>query len=194
MIKLDKDFWNNKYLNNEYRWDIGYISTPLKEYFIQITDKNIRILIAGCGNSYEAEYLFNNGFKNVYLLDYSDKALNNFKERIPDFPKENLFCEDFFYHENEYDLIIEQTFFCAIEKSLRENYFQKMNDLLSENGKLVGLLFNDSLYEDHPPFGGNKEEYLTYINPIFNIKTFDQSENSIKERSGRELFMILERK
>ena len=194
MIQLNKKFWNNKYLKNEHKWDVGYITTPLKEYFNQIKDKNLRILIPGCGNSYEAEHLFNSGFKNIFLVDYSEKALSNFKKRVPNFPSENLLCIDFFDLNMKFDLIIEQTFFCAIQTNKRGEYAEKMNALLSENGKLVGLLFDDPMNEDHPPFGGNKKEYATFFEKYFKFKIFEKSNNSIKERSGRELFMILERK
>ncbi len=194
MIQLNKKFWNDKYLKNEHSWDVGHITTPLKEYFNQMEDKKLRILIPGCGNSYEAEYLFNNGFKNIFVVDYSEKALSNFKKRVPYFPSENLLCIDFFDLNMELDVIIEQTFFCAIDKQKRGEYALKMNNLLSEKGKLVGLLFNVPMSEDHPPFGGSKEEYISYFKEGFNFKTFEKSHNSIKERSGRELFMILERK
>jgi len=194
VIQLNKKFWNNKYLNNEHKWDVGYITTPLKEYFNQIKDKNLRILIPGCGNSYESEYLFNSGFKNIFLVDYSEKVLSNFKKRVPNFPSENLLCIDFFDLNMKFDIIIEQTFFCAIQTNKRAEYAEKMNVLLSENGKLVGLLFDEPMNEDYPPFGGNKKEYATFFEKYFKFKIFEKSNNSIKERSGRELFMILERK
>ena len=56
--KFDTTFWEAKYTHKLTRWDIGYISTPLKLYFDQLTNKNISILIPGAGNGYEAEYLF----------------------------------------------------------------------------------------------------------------------------------------
>ena len=36
-------------------------------------------------NAYEAEYLFNQGFKNVFVMDISALPLRNFKERNPNF-------------------------------------------------------------------------------------------------------------
>jgi len=192
--KLNKQFWNNRYLNNETSWDIGVVSTPLKDYFDQLSDKNIRILIPGCGTSHEAEYLHLNGFENVFVADYALKALSDFSNRVPDFPRTNLLNTDFFKIEDSFDLIIEQTFFCAIDREKRKEYAKKMSELLNQNGKLVGLLFDDPLYEEHPPYGGNKKEYASYFDPFFKFKVFDLASNSIKERSGRELFMILERK
>jgi methyl halide transferase len=62
---MDNNYWNTRYLEEQTGWDIGYPSTPLKEYIDQLTNKSIRILIPGCGNGYEGEYLHQNGFTNV---------------------------------------------------------------------------------------------------------------------------------
>lgn len=189
METLNKDFWDHRYINNDIGWDTGSITTPLKTYFDQLKNKDLRILIPGCGNAHEAEYLMNNQFKNVFILDISELALFNFKNRVPNFPDDHLINEDFFYHKGEYDLMIEQTFFCAISPSLRSQYVKKTHDLLSKNGQLVGLLFNVDLNENHPPFGGSKKEYLTYFSPYFNIQIMETSYNSIAPRNGRELFI-----
>ena len=194
MIELDKNYWTNRYKENDAVWDLGKISTPLKEYFDQLTDKNISILIPGAGNGHETEYLFKNGFKNVTTIDLSEEPLQNIKKRIPNISEKNLIVGDFFEHQQQYDLIVEQTFFCAINPSLRQAYAKKTHKLLNTKGKLVGVLFNDVLNVDQPPFGGNKKEYISYFNPYFNFKTFDVCYNSIKPRANRELFINFEKK
>lgn len=194
MLTLDKNYWTNRYQQDETGWDVGNITTPLKEYFNQLKNKDLKILIPGAGNAYEAEYLFNNGFKNVFVIDISDEPLKNIKTRVPDFPKEQLILGDFFEHNKTYDLIVEQTFFCALNPKLRSNYAKKMHELLNKKGKLVGLLFNDVLNADQPPFGGNKEEYKNYFSPYFVFKIFATCFNSIKPRENRELFILFERK
>lgn len=193
-MQLDNTYWNNRYTNNDFSWDIGEVSTPLKTYFDQISDKSISILIPGAGNAYEAEYLFNRGFNNVTVLDFAIEPLTDFKTRNPLFNNGNLVCENFFEYQGQFDLIIEQTFFCAINPTLRKNYAQHIHHLLKPKGKLVGLLFNDILNTDHPPFGGNKEEYVLYFEPLFKINTFETAFNSIKPRAGRELFINFEKK
>lgn len=187
-------FWNHKYISGEIDWDIGYVSTPLKEYIDQITDTNIKILIPGGGNSYEAEYLFNKGFTNVYVVDISAIPLKNLAERVPAFPKENLLHSDFFELDESFDLILEQTFFCALDPSHRKDYVSKMHKLLKPGGKLVGLLFNIPLNNDKPPFGGNKEEYISLFEEKFKIEKMETAYNSIPERAGNELFFQLKRK
>ena len=192
---LNAKYWSERYRNNDFGWDTGAITTPLKTYFDQLNNKDVRILIPGAGNAYEAEYLVNNGFTNVFVCDLSEEPLKNLKERCPAFKNENLLLIDFFELSAgcTFDLIIEQTFFCAINPSLRKKYFKKMSSLLNPGGRLVGVLFNDVLNQDHPPFGGNKEEYLTYIDSSFKIRTFEKCYNSIKPRENRELFINLVR-
>lgn len=188
-MQLDEEFWDSRYKSKQTGWDIGYISTPLKEYFDQLTNKNLKILIPGGGNSYEAEYLHNNGFTNVYVVDLSKTALKNIQERIPSFPKNHLIHSNFFELNDRFDLIIEQTFFCALNPDLRTKHASKMSDLLVANGKLVGLLFNIPLFEDRPPFGGNKKEYSSYFEPYFELDIIETSYNSISERKNDELFI-----
>lgn len=193
-MALDATYWDKRYSNKETGWDAGSITTPLKDYFDQLKDKSVSILVPGAGNSYEAEYLFNAGFKNVFVLDYASEPLENFAKRNPSFPKEQLIKEDFFEHKGQYDLIIEQTFFCALEPQLRPQYAKHMHELLKPGGKLVGVLFNDTLNKDVPPFGGNKEEYVNYFEPYFRFNVFETAYNSIKPRAGRELFINFSKK
>ncbi len=192
MKKFDIVFWEDKYTNDATGWDIGHISTSLKEYFEQLENKETSILIPGCGNGYEAEFLYNLGFKNVSILDIAEQPLRDFSKRVPGFPKEHLIHVDFFSHNSQYDLIIEQTFFCALDPVLRNEYAEKMNQLLKANGKLVGLLFNFPLTEKGPPFGGSLQEYKTTFSKLFTIKVLEESYNSIADRSGKELFIIFE--
>lgn len=190
---LDQSYWEERYINNKTGWDAGAITTPLKTYFDQLTNKEIKILIPGAGNSYEAEYLHKQGFKNVTVLDIAKQPLENIRKRIPDFPTGNLIQGDFFEHQKNYDLIIEQTFFCALNPAQRNDYARKMHELLAKNGKLVGLLF-DTEFEGGPPFGGCSDDYRKVFSPFFIFKVFDPSYNSIKPREGSEVFIILVKK
>lgn len=191
---LSAKYWDDRYLTNDFGWDLGQISPPLKNYFDQLTNKELFILIPGAGNSYEAEYLVNNGFKNVYVCDFAEQPLKNLLERCPKIGQDHLLLTDFFEIKDiKFDLIIEQTFFCAINKSLRQIYFKKVHELLNPKGKLVGLLFNDVLNEDKPPFGGSKDEYVEYFKTLFKPMVYETAINSIKPRAGRELFIILQK-
>lgn len=190
-MDLSASAWDNRYINNDIGWDLGIVSPPLKTYFDQLENKQLKILIPGGGNSYEAEYLFKQGFKNIFVVDLSKTALNNLHNRIPELPKNQLINSDFFDVNDTFDLIIEQTFFCAIAPDLREKYAVKMKELLKPKGKLVGVMFNVPLNENRPPFGGNLEEYVELFSSHFKIDILEKCYNSYKNRQGRELFVKL---
>ena len=193
-MNLNSNSWNQRYISKNTGWDVGKITQPLKEYFDQLNSKNIKILIPGCGNSYEAEYLIKLGFKNVTIVDLSEKALKNFKLRVPEFPDSQMICDNFFNIVGNFDLIIEQTFFCAIATNKRNEYAKKVHSLLNTNGKLVWLMFNSPMYSYHPPFGGSVKEYKSYFSSLFNYKYFEPAYNSISSRNGKELFVNLIKK
>jgi len=191
---LDSDFWNERYMSGETGWDVGAPSRPLKEFIDTLADKDVRILIPGCGNGYEAAYLHRFGFNDVTVLDIAPMAVRLFKERVSDFPAEKVICRDFFAHSGTYDLILEQTFFCALNPSLRSAYAKKMHQLLRPEGKLAGVWFGVPMNADRPPFGGSREEYLRYFAPFFHVKRMDECTNSIPPRMGSELWAELIRK
>ena len=191
--ETDSEYWTSRWEEGNTGWDIGYVSPPLQNYFDQIGRRSIKILIPGAGNAYEAEYLHQKGFTDVTVLDISKHPLVEFSTRNPTFPKSHLVQADFFDHEAKYDLIFEQTFFSAINPSTRERYVSKMFDLLSENGRLVGLLWGIEMNLNSPPYGGSRDEYMALFNEKFEISVLDKCYNSIPQRQGMELFMNLKR-
>ncbi len=189
-MMLDSQYWNKRYADQTHQWDIGAISKPLQTYFDQLTnlDTDMRILIPGCGSGYEADYLLQKGFKNIVILDFSKTITNQLKQKYHDNKQIKILCGDFFKHEGTYDMVVEQTFFCAIDPALRLHYVLKMTELLAKKGRLVGVLFNRT-FAVNPPFGGNKLEYIDLFEPYFTLKTIDECHNSIPQRQGSELFI-----
>ena len=191
---LDGNYWSNRYNAGTSVWDLGEVSPPLKNYIDQLTDKNIRILIPGCGNTHEADYLLKKDFTEITVIDIAPSLVLQLKEKYKDNPYIKIILGDFFKHEGEYDLILEQTFFCALDPALRKDYVTKMNELLAPNGKLVGVLFNREFEEQGPPFGGTKNEYEPMFAKYFVFNTFNSCYNSFSKRKNSELFINLEKK
>ena len=185
---MNENYWESRYQNNQTGWDMHQVSPPLKNYVDQIENKNLEILIPGAGNAYEAEYLLSMGFKKVYVADIAQTPLHNLKKRVPSFPKDQLLHTNFFDIKLKFDLILEQTFFCALLPELRSEYVKKVYQLLKPNGKIVGLFFFFLFTNDGPPFGGSKEEYFSYFKESFKIQTLERCYNSHPKRQGKELF------
>jgi hypothetical protein len=190
---LSQDFWNNRYETNTTGWDLGTVSPPIQCYFDKIENKDLRILIPGAGNAHEADYLLQAGFNDITVIDIAPLVVKSLQEKYKHKQSIRIIQGDFFEHYGMYDIVIEQTFFCAISPSLRSQYVTKMHSLLAENGYIVGLLFNCS-FEGGPPFGGNADEYIRLFKPFFNIDLMEPCRNSIKPRVGNELFVRFKKK
>jgi methyl halide transferase len=194
LIDLNAEFWEERYKAGQTGWDIGYASTPLVSIIDSIKDKTTRILIPGAGNSYEAEYALKQGFKNVEVLDFAASALENMKKRVPEFPDNQLIKQDFFKHTGEYDVILEQTFFCALNPNLREDYAKHMYQLLSKGGSVRGVMFDAPMNSDKPPFGGKSEDYKKLFSKYFDAVSIEPCLNSIPPRQGKEALIKLSKR
>lgn len=120
------------------------------------------------------------------MVEFSVVAATHLQQKFKE-TSIRIVQEDFFKHEGKYDYIIEHTFFCALDPSLRTQYVQKMCSLLSNQGVLVGLLFNRT-FENNPPFGGSMEEYHALFSPYFQWSC-EPCYNSIPPRQGNEVFI-----
>jgi SAM-dependent methyltransferase len=190
-MELNAAYWESRYREQSTPWDLGG-PTPALVHYLKSVPREKSILIPGAGYAYEAEWLHNNGFQNIHVVDYSKQAILEAQERIASANTIQWSSEDFFEHEGVYDLIVEQTFFCAIDPKLRSKYVQKMKSLLRPSGRLVGLLFNFPLSKEGPPFGGSEAEYRNLFSAEFEILHLENCYNSIKPRAGREFFIELE--
>ncbi|MDA3944705.1 MAG: methyltransferase domain-containing protein [Bacteroidetes bacterium] len=190
---LDPAYWDAQYAKQKTGWDIGTISPPLKAYIDQLTRNDIRVLVPGAGKGWEVNYLFGQGFKQTFLLDFSATAIEQFKRHNPTFPESQIIQHNFFDHQASYDLIIEQTFFSSLPPEKRQDYVQQMHKILAPGGKLCGLLFNHKFDSTAPPYGDTEATYRELFAPYFHFLVFETAYNSIKPRAGRELFFLLKK-
>lgn len=182
---MDQHFWQSRYDEGATGWDVGTVSAPLKAYIDQLTGKQLRILIPGCGFGHEALYLYEQGFSHITVIDLIDDALLPLRRKAPSV---HCITGDFFDLHAPFDLILEQTLFCAIDPSQRRRYIGHIASLLVPGGKYAGVMFNRT-FEEGPPFGGNAEEYATYLEPNFSSFTLEPCYNSIEPRKGTEVFV-----
>ena len=195
---FDAAYWQGRYDAARTNWDTGGITPPLQAWFDQLdVRRQPRILIPGAGRAYEAEYLHRAGFAQVFVADIAPAALEAVAGRVADFPADHLLLQDFFALEPSpapFDVIVEQTFFCALDPRLRPAYARQCAHLLRPGGTLMGLLFDvDFGPVQEPPFGGSRAEYRAYFSPYFEFRHFETATNSIPPRAGRELFICLKR-
>lgn len=196
MNTLDKDFWTRRYETGETGWDAGKPTPILEQYIQQIASKDIAVLIPGCGRAWEADVILECGITNVTLADISEAPFDDVKKRLlaKKLPEPQLFIGDFFSLKGAFDLVLEQTFFCALSPELRSSYVRKMHEIIKPGGKLAGVVFSVEFPFDGPPFGAKPNVYLDLFSPYFEVKIFEPAYNSIQPRNGNEYFMLAIRK
>ena len=188
MASLTPAYWNDRYRQSSFPWDLGEVSPPLKRYIDSLKDRSLRILVPGGGNGHEVAYLWKKGFKHVFLLDWAQAPIDQFRQKQPDFPADQCLAEDFFEHQGAYDLVLEQTFFCALMPDQRPAYLRQMYQLLNPGGYLTGLLFNFPLTEAGPPFGGSRLHYSELFHASDWFLQLREEKESAPGREGKELF------
>ena len=195
-IKLDKAYWDSRYQSDNIGWDIGFVSPAIKNWFDIQENKDLHILIPGAGSGYEVSYAHKIGFKNVFYMDISSEAVALFKSKNISFPENRILSSDFFdlNLSSHFDIIIEQTFFCAQSPSRRVKYVKKTHDLLRKKGQIVGLLFGINFQKNGPPFGGDIVQYQKLFESKYEIEKLQICKNSIPERAGNEIWMELTKK
>lgn len=191
------DFWESRYLNQETGWDLGTVSPPLKALIDQFQPSHAQknVLIPGAGNGHEAAYMLQTGFRHITVLDIAASPLKNLQDVLDpgDLHRVHLVQENFFQYHGSYDLILEQTFFCALHPDHRSAYAKHMSKLLTPDGILAGVLFNRE-FPHNPPFGGRVEDYEALFAPHFQFLRWEACPCSHPARAGSEWWMILQRK
>ncbi len=193
-MNLDEQYWTNRYAKDQSGWDVGMPTPPLTEYIDSLTNKDMAILVPGCGNGYEVEYLVEKGFTNVAVIDISATPIERLRKQLSGKPVQLIHGDFFDLPGSQYDLVLEQTFFCALDPAQRLPYVLQMHFILKPGGKLAGVLFDRSFEQAGPPFGGSSAEYASLFNERFAAVKLEPCHNSIKPRAGSEVFIIAEKK
>jgi cyclopropane fatty-acyl-phospholipid synthase-like methyltransferase len=186
--------WQRHYDEDDLGWDLGQVAPPFIRLFESKAILPCKAIVPGCGRGHEVIYLAENGFE-VTAVDYSSGAVNHLKSTVQE---RNLKCEvlqmDFFgidsAHNGAYDLLIEQTFFCAISPEQRPSYVSTVARVLKRGGMLTGLFYHTGK-DGGPPFNTTREDIQEYFSDSFEIRQLSKAEDSAEQRKNKEWLVIL---
>ena len=196
-IGYSREDWQRHYDENDLGWDLGQVAPP----FVSLLEPNTivpsKTLVPGCGRGHEVVFLAENGF-DVTAIDYSTGAVNHLNSVIKDRQLNSRVLHlDFFTldstHDGLYDLLIEQTFFCAISPNQRPLYVETVARSLKKGGMIAGLFYHTG-QEGGPPFNTTREDIINHFSEFFEIKKLDHSKNSAERRKEKEWLAILVKK
>ena len=189
--------WEYIYIEGDTNWDLGR-PTPV---FVDIAKnyKPANICILGCGHGYDAIMFSERGF-NVTAVDFAPSPINFINKKALDLSlsintiQENIFSLTPEYN-NQFDYILEQTCFCAINPDNRKKYHNLVSNLLKPGGLIIGLWYplDKKLSDGGPAFGVSENEIKMLFNHGWEILEERFPENSVEARAGREKLIIFKR-
>ena len=190
-------FWEQRYEKGEIGWDLG-AETPV---FTAISEKLKpgKVCILGCGNGYDAISFSKKGF-SVTAVDFARTPINNLQiaARSLSLSIETIKKDIFDLipdYSSQFDYIIEQTCFCAIDPRKRQQYSNLVHDLLKVGGKLIGLWMplDKDIIDGGPPFGVKENEIKKLFSTKWKIIEDCFPTQSIEARKGREKLIVFEK-
>ncbi len=190
---LDSQFWNQCYIDKNTGWDLGEVTPIFKDWCNNLKKKS-KILVPGSGNGYDPLYFASLGH-DVLAVDFSDLAINRIESEADKnkIKIQTLNC-DFFdldsKFKNQFDYIIEYTFFCAISPNDRDKYITMTHNLLNDSGSLIGLFFplNKDKADGGPPFSVSLEEIKDSFSKKFKLINCFNHPLSIEPRKNNEQY------
>lgn len=200
MTDLSPQAWNERYKSNETPWDL---SGPTPE-FVRVLDAGLlpakgNVLVPGGGRGHDAILFAHRGY-NVDLVDFAPDAVQaTLEEASRQKAVVYAYTRNFFdlptvgFHQGRYDILLEYTFFCAINPELRGDYVKAAHALLGRGGILLGLFFPTAIDKPGPPFQVSREEVEKLFSPYFDMK-IETPQQSVKARAGREFLGIFTKK
>ena len=190
------DFWDHRFRNGVTPWEAGNAPQALRDFAArhQATNQDApRVLIPGCGSAWDAAFLSGLGW-DVTALDFSVAAVDTARITLGDSWPGTLLCADFFNFNpgQQFDVIYERAFLCALPRSMWPDYAPRMAELLRPDGLLAGSFFVTDQPKG-PPFGILPQQLDELLSPHFTRREDLPVEDSLPVFAGRERWQVWQR-
>ena len=191
-----ESFWDNIYLNETPKWDLGKPTPILTELLTRLKIPKMRVLVLGCGTGHDAAYFALQGHF-VTAVDFSAQAIEKAEAQYGSVPNLKFVQQDIFKlpreWEAQFDLVFEQTCYCAIDPARRNALVKIWRRMLAPNGHLLGIFFTMER-KNLPPFGATEWEIRKRLRTDFHFIFWGRWRTSIADRNGKELAVYLQKK
>jgi len=190
--------WEGMYAAGEDRWDLGGPSPPLVAALGRgEAGPPGRALVPGCGRGHDVRLLAVHGF-DALGVDFAAAPIREARalaaavgSRGARFERRDLFALPRSF-DGTFDLVFEQTCFCAVNPARRDDYVRAVHRVLKPGGLLLGLFFHIRS-EEGPPFGTTPREIRhRFAGPgLFTLEGSRVAAESVQPRQGREWLAFL---
>ncbi|MFT5732832.1 MAG: SAM-dependent methyltransferase [Planctomycetota bacterium] len=191
--------WSARYAAADTPWDLG---APHPELSLRLQDGRLapphegaRVLVPGSGHGHDAIALARRGWDvtAVDLVgDLGDELAPQLKKLGGRFIGGDVLGLEAF---QDFDLIWDHTFFCAISPSDRPRWGVQAGRFLKPGGQYAALVFpiGKPAEAGGPPFGMTGGELMAALGPLFRERNSEPLTRSLKRRTWRESWLRAER-
>lgn len=184
-------FWNERYATKNTGWELEKPTPVLTDMLPRLKLSKSKILVLGCGSGNDAAYFAEQGHI-VTAVDFSREAIETAKKKYGHIPHLHFVELDIFKiphaWNQTFDLIFEQTCYCAIKPSQRNDLVGLWKRMLHSQGFIMGVFFVNE-HQAGPPFGGSEWEIRERLKMYFQMLFWGRWRNSVAARRGKELFI-----
>jgi len=185
--------WNQAYLDEQTPWNMNAMNPLFEKHSLKlIKESGSRWLIPGAGHGHEVSF-FEAHSKNITAFDLSPKAQSEFMKLYPQSSCDYKVGDFFQAPLKNFDVIIENYFFVALDPELRQKTIERIHSLLKKDGFYAGVFFTRASQEG-PPFGLSERELRAHVQDLFEIKEWNRSPYSHSKRQDMELWVVLQKK
>lgn len=188
--------WEARYRAGQTPWDL---KGPTPVFGRLITEGHLpigKLLVPGAGLGHDALAFARAGYA-VTSVDVAASACADLRARSSAAGVTlDVLEADFFTMTDSatYDLMLEQTFYCAIDPSARDAYRDQAHRLLKPGGLLFGLFFPlEARNAAGPPHVVRPDELRASLSERFELLHEEWPADSIKPRAGNEILQIWRR-
>ena len=187
--------WAGRYRGGDTPWDLG---RPHPELVRRLAAGELgppgRALVPGCGRGHDALALAGAGWEvtALDLVALEGPSLSFFAARGGRFLVRDALG---FASDTPFDLVLDHTFFCAVEPSERPAWGRMVTRTLAPAGRLFALIFpvGRAPEEGGPPFGMHAGDLLAALGEGFTLECDEPTREPIAERRWGERWAVLRR-
>ena len=191
----ESEAWNQRYVEGRTGWDLGEPPPALRRV-IAARPQPLRVLVPGAGRGHDALAWAEAGHR-VVAVDFAPLAVVAARENAAARGVEMAVHEaDIFALPGDlagaFDLVWEQTCFCAIPPERRDDYARAMAAVLRPGGQIVALLWNHGK-AGGPPFDVRREDVDAAFAEAFVVEEVTVVPDSAAGRTP-EMLAVLRRR
>ncbi|MFS4459218.1 class I SAM-dependent methyltransferase [Bdellovibrio sp. HCB2-146] len=192
----NETYWSKIYRTEpEPGWNLGAPAEALKDMLPRLKISRSRVLVLGCGDGHDAAFFAEAGHV-VTAVDISPLALERAKKLYGHYSNLTFVQADLFKLPREFDgafdIVFEQTCYCAINPTRRQDLVKVWNRVLTRDGFLMGVFFAMER-RNGPPFGGSEWELRQRLKSAYHPVFWGRWQKSVPRRQGKEFFVYLKR-